>query len=126
MSKLKMAACGLDCNECSSYKVTMTQDLKAAEQMLPWFRSQGLIEENEGAEAVIKKAPFCTGCWNIANDCYWAGCNNCKFRGCCVEKGISHCGECNEFPCERIKEFATQGENKKKAMEYLIALRENK
>ena len=34
MSKLKLAACGLDCNECASYKVTMEQDLKAAEKML--------------------------------------------------------------------------------------------
>jgi hypothetical protein len=34
MDKLKMAACGIDCNECGSYKVTMEQDLKAAEQML--------------------------------------------------------------------------------------------
>ena len=35
MNKLKMAACGIDCNECASYKVTMEQDLNAAEQMLP-------------------------------------------------------------------------------------------
>jgi len=123
MSKLKLAACGIDCNECASYKVTTEQDLKAAELMLPWFRSQGLIGENEGAEAVVKKAPFCTGCWNIAGDCFWTGCNKCFFRVCCNEKQINHCGECSDFPCERYKDCGSGSDVYKKAMEYLLSLR---
>ena len=126
MNKLKLAACGLDCNECSSYKVTMAQDLKAAEKMLPWFRSQGLIGENEGAESVVKKAPFCTGCWNIADDCYWVGCNNCSFRNCYIEKQINHCGECNDYPCEKYDGWADKNEVYKNAMDYLLSLRINK
>ena len=125
MNKLKLAACGINCTECASYKVTTKQDLEAAELMLPWFKSQGLIGENEGAEAVVEKAPFCTGCWNIADDCYWAGCNNCKFRTCCIEKQINHCGECNDFPCEPYKELASKKENIRKGMEYLLSLRVN-
>ena len=31
MNKLKIAACGIDCNGCGSYKVTMEQDINAAE-----------------------------------------------------------------------------------------------
>ena len=116
-----MAACGIDCNECASYKVTMTQDLKAAELMLPWFRGQGLVGENEGAEAVVKFAPFCTGCWKMKDDCYWSGCNNCRFRVCCVEKKIDHCGECGDFPCDHYKNWASN-ETYKKAMERLLSL----
>ena len=126
MDKLRLAACGIDCNECASYKVTMEQNLESAELMLPWFRSQGLIEENEGAEAVVKYAPFCTGCWNIAGDCYWTGCNNCNLRICCIEKQISHCGECSNFPCEPYKKFASGGEVYKKAMEYLLLLKQKR
>lgn len=126
MDKLKMAACGLDCNECGSYKVTMQQDLKAAEEMLPWFRSQGLIVENEGAEAVVKLAPFCTGCWNIAYNCYWKDCNNCKYRNCCKEKQIDHCGYCRDFPCERYKGWESESEIYKKAVERLLLFKQNK
>ena len=124
MDKLKLAACGIDCNECASYKVTTEHNLKSAELMLPWFRGQGLIGENEGAEAVVKYAPFCTGCWNIAGDCYWTGCNNCNLRICCIEKQINHCGECSDFPCEPYKKFASGGEVYKKAMEYLLSLKQ--
>ena len=124
MNKLKLAACGIDCNECASYKVTMEQDLKAAELILPWFRNRGLIGENEGAEAVVKKAPFCTGCRNIANDCFWEGCNSCKFRICCTEKQLNHCGECQDFPCEAYQKFASKCDFYKKAMEHLLSLRD--
>ena len=55
MSKLKLAACGINCSECGSYKVTMEQDLKAAEGLVEWYRSAGWIGENEGAGAVLKK-----------------------------------------------------------------------
>jgi hypothetical protein len=124
MKPLKMPACGFDCAECALYKVTMEQDLKAAELLVAWFRSQGLIGENEGAEAVVKNAPVCTGCWNIKDDCYWSGCNNCNLRICCVKKQINHCGECDDFPCEQYKKFASGGETYQKAMEYLLSLKQ--
>ena len=126
MDKLRLAACGIDCNECASYKVTTEQNLESAELMLPWFRSQGLIEESEGAEAILKYAPFCTGCWKIAGDCYWPGCNNCNLRICCIEKQINHCGECSDFPCEPYKKFASGGEVYKKAMDYLLSLKQTR
>ena len=104
----------------------MEKDLEAAELMLSWFRGQGLIGENEGADAVVKKAPFCAGCWNIANDCFWADCNNCDFRNCCIKKNINHCGDCDDFPCSRYEGWAAQTEVYKKAMEHLILLRKEK
>ena len=123
MVELKMAPCGIDCNACASYRVTTQQDVSAAELMLPWFRSQGLIGENEGAEVVLTKAPFCTGCWEIAGNCYWKGCNSCKFRTCCTEKQINHCGYCHDFPCAHYTEWASGGEVYKKAMEHLMLLK---
>ena len=125
MNGLKMAACGIDCNECASYKVTTEQDLKSAELMLPWFKSQGLIGESEGAEAVVKKAPFCTGCWNIEGNCYWEGCNSCNYRTCCTEKQLNHCGECADFPCAYYEGWGSKSEVYKKAVERLLILRAN-
>jgi len=121
MEKLKMAACGIDCSECNQYKVTMEQDINAAEALVEWFRGQGWIRENEGAEAVINKAPLCKGCWNITDDCFWkCGCGSVDFRVCCTEKQINHCGECGDFPCEQYKEWASWHESHQKAMENLI------
>lgn len=126
MATSKLAACGVDCNKCSQYKVTMEQDLKAAESLVGWFRSQGWIGENEGAEAVMKKAPLCKGCWDITDDCFWScGCGNRDFRICCKEKQINHCGECVEFPCDDYKNWVDGLEHHEKAMEYLLSLKSN-
>jgi len=126
MNKLKMAACGIDCSECDSYKVTVEQDLKAAETLVEWYRSQSWIGENEGAEAVLKKVPLCKGCWNVTDDCFFkCGCGNIDFRICCKDRQINHCGECNDFPCEQYKKWVDWHESHKKAMERLIVLKTN-
>ncbi len=40
-----------------------------------------------------------------------ARCENCKsFHLCCKEKGITHCHECNVFPCTKFKRFAKNWE----------------
>jgi len=127
MDKLKMAACGVDCNECGQYKVTKDHDMKSAELLVEWFRIRGWIEPNEGAEAVIKKAPLCNGCWNTTDDCFWkCGCGSRDFRVCCKEKQINHCGECENFPCENYIEWSTWNEAHKKAMDYLKTLKKAK
>jgi hypothetical protein len=126
MSKLKMAACGVDCIECGQYKVTTEYDLKAAESLVEWFRSQGWIGKNENAEAVIKKAPLCKGCWDIT-DVFWhlsGSCGNCGFRICCEEKQLNHCGECGEYPCEKYSGWVDIHETHKKAMEHLLSLKQ--
>ena len=124
MDKLKMAACGVDCNVCGQYKVTAQQDMKAAEGLVDWYRSQGWIGKDEGAEVVMAKAPLCKGCWNTTDDCFFkCGCGSIDFRICCKERQISHCGECGEFPCKEYKEFASGPEHHKTAFNYLSSLR---
>jgi hypothetical protein len=126
MKKHKLAACGIDCNECGSYKVTMKNDMKSAEDLVWWYRNMGWIERNEGAEAVIKKNPLCRGCWNTKkDDCFFnCTCGSRDFRICCIEKQIKHCGECSDFPCEDYLKFGEDGlEHHKKAMEYLLSLK---
>ena len=124
MDKIKMAACGIDCSECGQYKVTAEQDLGAAELLVEWFKSQGWIGENEGAEAVLKKNPLCKGCWYITDDCFWkCGCGSVDFRICCKDRQISHCGECFDFPCENYEKWSEWHESHKKAKEHLMSLR---
>lgn len=124
MKRLKLAACGLHCTECSSYKVTMEHDREAAEELVGWYRSMGWIGKNEDAEAVMRKIPLCKGCWNTTEDCFFkSGCHPGRdFRICCTEKQLDHCGE---FPCDAYKEFVGNLDHHKKAMEYLLSLRAN-
>ena len=127
MDKLKMAACGIDCNECGSYKATVDNDLKTAEGLVAWYRSAGWIGADEGAEAVLSKNPLCKGCWNVDDECFFkCGCHPGRdFRVCCTEKGINHCGECGEFPCGHYLDWANWegAEHHKKVMEHLLSLR---
>jgi general stress protein 26 len=124
MEKLKMAACGIDCNECGQYKVTANRDIEAAESLTGWFRSRGWIGEDEGAEAVMRLSPLCKGCWNFTDDCFFKeGCGSCNIRECCKEKRLRHCGECADFPCSDYMGFVGNMEHHKKAMEHLLSLR---
>ena len=126
MDKHKPAACGMDCNECGSYKATMEHDMKAAEGLVEWYKGQGWIGENEGAEAVMKKNPLCKGCWNTTDDCFFrCGDSKCDVRDCCIKKQINHCGVCGDCPCEKYMEYVGDLDHHKKAMEYLLSLREN-
>ncbi len=128
MNKLRIAACGMDCNECGSYKATMYHDVSAAERLVEWYKSTGWIGENEGAEAVLQKNPLCKGCWNSTEDCFFkCGCHPSRdFRVCCTERKIEHCGACSEFPCKPYLEFVGDYEHHKKAMENLFSLRQPK
>ena len=58
---------------------------------------------------------FCGGCPTYTrekNPCPGAElnikrCEGCKtFHLCCLEKGITHCFECAEFPCKKFKSFS--------------------
>lgn len=58
---------------------------------------------------------FCGGCPTYTrekNPCRGAElnrsrCEKCKtFHLCCVEKGVTHCFECDSFPCSKFKGFA--------------------
>lgn len=49
-----------------------------------------------------QKTEKCKGCTNIDNP-FWGVC---PVKSCCEEKTLQHCGECKEFPCTRLNEFA--------------------
>jgi len=62
---------------------------------------------------------FCGGCPTYTRDknpCPGAEintkrCESCKtFHLCCKEKGITHCYECNEFPCQKFKSWTKRWE----------------
>lgn len=44
-----------------------------------------------------KEKVNCRGCLNMEQT-FWGG--QCGVKSCCEDKGLSHCGECEQFPCE--------------------------
>ena len=123
MNKPRMAACGIDCSECGTYKVTMFGDLEEAGKMVDFWRYNKWIGPDDGAEAIVKMNPICKGCWDNADCIIKGGCGKRDFRVCCNEKQIKHCGECGEFPCEDYKAWASQNEGCRSAMDHLLSLR---
>ena len=44
----------------------------------------------------------CGGCRASAGRLFWGECNKAK---CCIEKGLEHCGQCAEMPCQKLREL---------------------
>ncbi len=56
----------------------------------------------------------CTGCTNIEKP-FWG--ERCPVKSCCEKKRLAHCGQCADFPCGLLRQFAydkKQGDNGKR------------
>lgn len=62
-----------------------------------------LSEEGQKIEDYV-----CQGC-RSGKDNIYSGCAECKIRLCVDEKGIKHCGKCQNFPCEKLIAFQNDG-----------------
>lgn len=45
-----------------------------------------------------------TGCHNIKGKVFWG---ECELYQCNAEKKQLHCGKCSQFPCAKLKEWAS-------------------
>ena len=57
-------------------------------------------EKCEGREEV-----HCNGCLNMEKP-FWGG--ECSVKRCCEERGLNHCGECEDFPCEVLSSMGVE------------------
>lgn len=63
------------------------------------------------SECEYKEKMNCKGCIAISKP-FWG--EKCLVKSCCEEKNLEFCGQCIEFPCSLLKEFAydkEQGDN---------------
>ncbi|MFZ7119525.1 MAG: DUF3795 domain-containing protein [Eubacteriaceae bacterium] len=49
----------------------------------------------------------CPTCINT-DKLYWG---ECEIKKCCESKNLTHCGECDEFPCSLLLEFSFNKEH---------------
>lgn len=52
----------------------------------------------------FKSEQGCHGCRNGKGKVFWG---KCELYECCNEKSLEHCGECDDFPCDKLREWAS-------------------
>lgn len=55
------------------------------------------------SQCAYKEQMNCKGCVNISKP-FWG--ESCPVKSCCEGKQLEHCGHCEEFPCELLKQFS--------------------
>lgn len=89
---MKISVCGDICDECPRYKATVANDTAKLEQLAElWFRL-GFRDQILPPEELK-----CSGCHKDKK------CSH-QLIGCEHLKDIRNCGECNHFPCDKIKQ----------------------
>lgn len=64
-------------------------------------------------ECGYRESTGCSGCVNVRNP-FWG---SCPVKQCCEEKTLDSCGQCHDFPCDLLNQFAydkEQGDNGKR------------
>lgn len=84
-----VAYCGLYCGACEVYRQVHDQSDRYLEEQAAQLSYGG-----------------CKGC---GSDLHSAWCKECTFRACAKERGVRHCADCREFPCQKIREFDEDG-----------------
>ena len=93
---MQIACCGMDCDECNALIATREDDhaLRTATAQA-WSKQYNHPFRPEDIQ--------CTGC--RSEGAKIVHCEVCPVRKCCIERGVAHCGQCRDFPCETLEEF---------------------
>jgi len=90
-----IAVCGLDCSECDIFQAPNNPEI--AQQIVDWFRKKRNIE-------VKIEDIRCLSCRGDRTK-HWSP--DCWILKCCVDKkGLEFCYQCEDFPCEKLNEWA--------------------
>lgn len=94
---LDLAFCGDDCNVCPRYMATQSGDIEKLTQVAALWKRAGW-----GDEVVSPEEMACYGCATVQ----W--CRYDDVRKCAQTKGISNCGKCDNYPCDKITKVFEQ------------------
>ncbi len=62
----------------------------------------------------------CKGCREMKGKIFWG---ECDIYNCSTEKGLEHCGKCNNLPCSALSKAIANGHQKNR-LENLLAWRD--
>lgn len=90
------AFCGIACRDCPAYVATQAGDRQALEQVLVEWRTYFQ------APHLVVADILCDGCQ--ARDGRLNGyCQHCAIRPCALERGLSTCAWCDQYPCAQLE-----------------------
>jgi hypothetical protein len=93
------APCGLYCGACSIRAAYNRKDASMLKAMADGVAMY--LGHDVGVDDLA-----CDGC---LSDTLAAPCRECKIRDCAYARGLTHCSECSDFPCDLIKNFNDDG-----------------
>ncbi|MCK5548010.1 MAG: DUF3795 domain-containing protein [Thermoplasmata archaeon] len=103
-----IGACGLICDGCDIMEATNNPE--TARKIVDWFKQE--LKKDVKPEEI-----YCSGCKGDRSR-HWS--DDCWILQCCVDdKGLEFCYECEDFPCEKLSEWAEQNERYTEAHERL-------
>ncbi|MHB0878871.1 MAG: DUF3795 domain-containing protein [Anaerolineae bacterium] len=90
-----VAYCGLVCSDCPGYIATQADDLAAKEKVLADWR----VEYNHPTMTIADVT--CDGCTTKGGR-LGGHPPVCGIRLCGIDRGVSHCGGCSDYPCSKL------------------------
>jgi len=89
-----IAYCGLDCEGCPAFIAHLSNDGA--------LREKTAAEWSRAYEANIQPDDVnCTGCTGTGIKFSWCS-SGCPIRKCAIEKRVSSCGACPDYPCGNL------------------------
>lgn len=95
-----IAPCGLYCGACSIRLAGKRRD----QQLLAQIAEVLTIQQGQPIKV---EDLACDGC--LSSDVVAIVCRNCELRACALNKGIRHCSECSDSPCQPLVDFSKDG-----------------
>ena len=93
-----LAPCGLYCGVCRVYIAHRDNNLKFKQELLPIYKAYGAKNVDDIA---------CTSC--LSDGIKFPFCRTCSIKECIKDKDIEGCRQCDEYPCNDLKEFQAAG-----------------
>jgi hypothetical protein len=108
-----IAYCGIKCSECDAYLATQANDTLWQERLAEQWRRDYNSPEITAADVI------CDGCSVGAR--HGGYCSLCPVRACAVQRGVSTCAACTDYPCEELTKFHSTTAHAKANLEALRA-----
>jgi hypothetical protein len=109
-----IAYCGLICHTCAILLVTRETNDEKKHKMRIEIAQQ--IKKHYGQDCKAEDVTDCDGCKTEGGRLF-SGCSKCQVRKCAREKGVENCAHCDEYVCEKLKDFFNIEPNSKALLE---------
>jgi hypothetical protein len=90
-----VAYCGLICTECPAYRATQANDRALLQQTAErWSTPEHRVKPED---------ILCDGCLG-SGERMTTFCAMCPVRVCARDRAMAHCGECDDYACDRLEQ----------------------